>query len=101
MDVAAAIAAIEIVPFGMMLRMLASPARKGGEGAQAAQPADDRIGPAGGEERAVSAIVLNDEHAHHERAGRHGERKGKPRGIANSIELKRLLILGCHLSKLV
>ena len=63
----------------MMLRVLASPVREGREGAQAAEPADDRVGATRPEERAMPAIVLNDEHAHHESPSRYGEGQHEPR----------------------
>ena len=77
-DVAAAIAAIEIVPFGMMERVLATPAQEGREGTQAAQPANEGVGPAGCEKRAVAAVVLDNEDPHHERARGYGECQGEP-----------------------
>ena len=64
-----------------MQAVLAAPVGEGRERDEAARPSDDHVGAPRGEERAVPAIVLDDEDAHQQRAGRHGERKREQIGV--------------------
>ena len=74
-DVGARIAPVEIVPGGVVAGMLAPPIRVRRQRQDAAQPADRIIGGARGEEGAVPAIVLDDEDAHQQGAGRDREQQ--------------------------
>ena len=78
-DVGAAAAAVEVVPVGVMQAVLAAQLANGVSVIRLHSPADQRIGAPRGEERAVAAIVLNDEDAHQQRAGRQREREREPR----------------------
>ena len=70
-DVASGFPLVEIVPDRMMTGVLAAPIRVWRQRQDAAQPADQIVRPARFEERAVPAIVLDDEDAHEQRARRH------------------------------
>src|SRR5271155_4616841 len=56
-------AIVEIVPGSVVPGMLPTPEGIGGHVHQAAQPAEKLVCPSGFEERAVSAIMLDDENA--------------------------------------
>ena len=77
-DVRSLVSAVENFPGGMVLCVVPSPVCVGGKGYQATNPARGIIGGAGGEERAMAAVVLDDERADDEASGREGERERQP-----------------------
>ena len=79
-DVGAGIALVEIVPDGVVAGMLAPPVGIGREREHAAKRPTRLFALRRAKERAVAAIVLDDEDAHQKRAGRYGERERQPIG---------------------
>jgi hypothetical protein len=78
-DVRARTAPVEIVPHRMVNRMLMPPVRVGCHGDQAAKPPQPLICSSAAEERAVAAIMLNDEDPHDQSGSRNGQRQTAPR----------------------
>jgi hypothetical protein len=71
---------VEVIPVGVMHAVLAAPIGVGRERAEAAQSPGEGIGASRGEERAVPAIVLDNEDAYQQRAGRQRKGEGKQVG---------------------
>ena len=70
---------VQIVPRTVVPRVLPAPERIGRQGHQAAQAAENIIGPLRPEEGAVTAIVLDDEDPHEETGGEHRQRQRHPK----------------------
>src|SRR5436305_3766773 len=70
---------VQIVPGTVVPRVLPPPERIRRQGHQAAQTAENIIGPLRPEEGSVTAIVLNDEDPHEETGGEHRQRQRHPK----------------------
>ena len=79
-DIAIA-APVEIARCRVMLRVHAPPEAVRGHGHDADEPPERVIGARGRQERAMSAVVLDDEEAHQEARSRDGEQDRQPVGV--------------------